>query len=524
MSSQDQSISVFVKVDYAGMDAKELLQEPVTALIGVSEAIGDALASLSIHSVFDLATSRVFTTAKHINEIATPAAGNSNVVSQYGFVPSDWLNPDAPIQSIDSLQLADIGILNGINGNRESIVAATQVEKIRDLSLWPPFRSAQKILNSAFGIQEFAPDPQAPPELLPKGGEYATEKVYYSSIFLDEIDPESDLISIDEQVDVLSMDSAPGFQKPATGAILTFEQAWYTQGLALGQLLHSLALAPGESTRVAIIDWSRQQSSNLDEDTAQQEGLSNLMDQSRGISQVTNAVASETSSGSSTTSSSSSASNHSFGTSASVKANKGIISGGISANYAGNLSKASTSGHTVSSSHGMRNVSSDMSQNINQSTQQIASSVRTRRASVVREVRQSEKESITTRVVTNYNHSHALSVHYYEVVQIYRTVLRLAKAQRCVFVPMKPLDFSDERLITRYRQVLMAAAPDSAIQDQIANMSGEVRFRTEDLSGTKEINRNPNEKIASIYLSNNSLSVRSTSAAHIIYYRRSVER
>jgi hypothetical protein len=501
MWSQNQHISVFVKADYAGKDARELLQEPITVLIGVNEVTREALASLNIHSVFDLATSKVFTAAKQIAEVSTPSA--DNLVAQYGFVPADWLNNGNATQSVDSLRLADIEILNGIDGNREAIVNATQGQTIRELSLWSPFRAAQTILNDAFNIQEFAPDPQAPPELLPKGGEYATEKVYYSSIFLDAIDSEPDLISIDEQVDLLSMDSTPGFQKPATGAILTFEQAWYTQGLSLGQLLHSLALAPGESTRVAVIDWSRQQSSNLDENTDQQEGLSNLMGQSRGISQVTNAVADEVSSGSSSTSSSSSASNHSFGANASVKANKGIFSASASANYAGNLSNARNSGNSVSSSHGKRSVSSEMAQNINQSTQQISSSVRSRRASVVREVQQSEKETITTRVVTNYNHSHALSIHYYEVVQIYRTVLHLAKAQRCVFVPMKVLNFSDERLIVRYRETLMLAAPDENIRKQIASASGIVQFKWNYIDFDPiYLNRGSEERIESVSIDN----------------------
>lgn len=34
-----------------------------------------------------------------------------------------------------------------------------------------------------------------------------------------------------------------GFQHPAIGAVLTYNQSWYTQGLALGQLLHTVALA-----------------------------------------------------------------------------------------------------------------------------------------------------------------------------------------------------------------------------------------------------------------------------------------
>ena len=55
--------------------------------------------------------------------------------------------------------------------------------------------------------------------------------------------------------------------------------------------------------------------------------------------------------------------------------------------------------------------------------------MRNRRASIVREVSQTEHESISTRVVTNYNHMHALSLHYYEVVQAFRTTTQLERAR-----------------------------------------------------------------------------------------------
>ena len=67
---------------------------------------------------------------------------------------------------------------------------------------------------------------------------------------------------------------------------------------------------------------------------------------------------------------------------------------------------------------------------------------------------QKESEAISTRTLTNYNHMHALTVEYYEVVQLYRTVVELSKAERCLFVPMKIVDFSDVRVINRYKQVI----------------------------------------------------------------------
>jgi hypothetical protein len=95
-----------------------------------------------------------------------------------------------------------------------------------------------------------------------------------------------------------------------------------------------------------------------------------------------------------------------------------------------------------------------MAQNILNRTQQHATSSRTRRASIVREVTQQEQETISTRVITNYNHMHALTIQYFEVVQMYRVAVQLVKCQRCLFIPLALIDFSDERTIERFRHIL----------------------------------------------------------------------
>src|SRR5262249_43542093 len=81
------------------------------------------------------------------------------------------------------------------------------------------------------------------------------------------------------------------------GAIVRFEQAWISQGLALGSLLHSVALAPGEQTNIAIIDWSRQDVSRRAEQTAGQETLVASIEHTRSLFEVANAVARESQSG-----------------------------------------------------------------------------------------------------------------------------------------------------------------------------------------------------------------------------------
>jgi hypothetical protein len=111
-----------------------------------------------------------------------------------------------------------------------------------------------------------------------------------------------------------------------------------------------------------------------------------------------------------------------------------------------------------------------MAQNINDRTHQHAHSSRSRRASVVKEVAQSEHENISTRVIANYNQMHALTVQYYEVVQIYRVEVELAQAEKVVFIPVALADFDDDGLIRRYQSVLAAAALTYEMRSALRNL------------------------------------------------------
>jgi hypothetical protein len=231
--------------------------------------------------------------------------------------------------------------------------------------------------------------------------------------------------------------------------------------------LHSVALAPGESTRLAVIDYERRTSGSLTEAVDQSERLSNTVLQSRAISEITDAVAVESQEGFSKTKSRSSASQSGEASGGSL----GLLFmwGGSSGS-----SKNRTTADTVSTSQGRREVSTHLQQNIRNATQQHAASARSRRAATITETSLEESEVISTRTVTNYNHMHALTVQYYEVVQLHRTELRLHRVEGCLFIPMKVLDFSDETVVSRFREILIAAALDEVVRELLDAADGNV--------------------------------------------------
>lgn len=61
-------------------------------------------------------------------------------------------------------------------------------QTVRDLALYPPYLAASRLLNETF-FPENTPgyDPDRPDDLLPKTGEYPTERVQFTTLLMDEI-------------------------------------------------------------------------------------------------------------------------------------------------------------------------------------------------------------------------------------------------------------------------------------------------------------------------------------------------
>ncbi|MCP4289828.1 MAG: hypothetical protein GY792_36315, partial [Gammaproteobacteria bacterium] len=429
-------VTNFLESAYVTLQPRDLLQMPVTGVKAVTEEIDQFLQNeLQIDSIFDLAVSLTFKEAINLAEL-------------------------------EDVALTD---LPGITDNNlATLTDLLSINTVIDAARWPPFVIAQYIFNAAFDLTP-SDDPDAPAELLPIAKKHATERVFYSVISLDEIDDgdssSDNLTELEAPVDLLSIVSqALGFEKPAKGTIFTFCQAWYPEGVSLGQLLHSLALAPGESTKIAVIDWTRREAARLMETTVQNERLANSLVQGRAITEIGAAVAQESQSGFSRL--------NSYSESYSSGRSRGPEFFGIfggSGTSSGSAEGRSTT-TVISGSGGKRKIETEMSQNIQSHSHQYATATRSRFASAVQEVEQSEREELRTRIITNYNHSHALSMHYYEVVQIYRVAVEVSKREACLFVPMVILDFEQNpKLIETYRSVLAEGALSDDIKQQIMN-------------------------------------------------------
>lgn len=371
-----ESAHDFVRSTSAHLDTPELLKQPLTELLAVSPDAAAVLKPLGIETVFDLGCARLFADAR----TAAFAQSELGQAAMHGMAPGDLLDADVSFESLESLGSLPLKALRALDDAQAAALSdALHLTTIRDLAQWPPYVYARQLVNESFGATVDR-DALQEEKLRPTFGEFPTERVYYTTLTMlqmnestaDGMKPLDGGISLDA-----TLAQRNGFTKPAVGALLTYSQSWYVQGITFGHLLHSLALAPGEATRIAIIDWSRRTSATASEAISESEQLDSATAHARALSEVQNAVASEMQQGGSMSTS------HAESSSYSVQATVGTgfltslwASGDVSGTTQG--STTDTTASSSSWSLGNRSVAASMAQNINDRTEQHSTSVRNR--------------------------------------------------------------------------------------------------------------------------------------------------
>ena len=205
--------------------------------------------------------------------------------------------------------------------------------------------------------------------------------------------------------------------------VLKFKQQWHSLGHSLGEIKYSLALAPGEATEMAIIDWSRQDTASRTDAVSATEYLDNSLKVDRSIDETISAALKESQGGSSfMAGTAGQASGNTYGT--------GMWTG----NHA--------VGGGVSNSWGNRNLESDALQTLHDSIRQQTGYTRSLNSTVVVQASQAEQNVLQTRRVANHNHCHALTIEYYEVLRHFMIRTEFSGRQKALLVPFAPFVFT----------------------------------------------------------------------------------
>lgn len=472
-------VAEHLRAGFAGSSLSEALRLSTSALLGVSGDAAAALERVGVTSIFDLGSSWLFDNAADVIAAASREPGASST-QMLDVLPAG--QADDP----GSLPLENLRGMS--DDDAQEIKQALAIDTIREFALWPPRRVAQGLLAES---GEVASSSEEEAEVLrPRLGEFPTERVYYNSLVMLGMAGNETQTALTGTISLQPAVNAPaGFGHPAVGALVTLSQSWYAKGITLGHMLHSLALAPGEATRIAVVDFSRRTRATVAETIEEAEALDTASEHSRAISEVQNAVASEMQEGGSMSSgwakSTSSGSSGGFsvggGIAGAFKGVTGVLGFGGGSASSSQSSETNTEASSSSWSIGNRSVMAEMAQHVNDRTEQHSTSVRNRRASAVREVSQSEHEEVSTRVVANYNHMHALTVQYYEVVQVYRVLSQVHSVQRVLFLPFELLDFAAANameVVARFRAQLVAGALTQRVASLLIDERGEIAIRS----------------------------------------------
>lgn len=232
----------------------------------------------------------------------------------------------------------------------------------------------------------------------------------------------------------------------AHGHVLRFKQEWVADGYSMGNLLYSLPLAPGQKKQLAVVDWERRESASRTESVDAVDSLQAALQRDRDISEVVSATVNESTRGGSSSSSGGIAGG--LGIAAIIPPVGGLLGVG------GGFSSASSNAWQNSS----RSTAANALNQLRDRTVQSALSVRSQRSSVVQTVRQGERVTATTETVANYNHCHAITIQYFEVLRHLLVRQKLTDVQECLFVPLLMSRFTSDKAL-RWRNTLRSAVP-----------------------------------------------------------------
>jgi hypothetical protein len=224
--------------------------------------------------------------------------------------------------------------------------------------------------------------------------------------------------------------------------VLEFRQQWISLGHSLGEIKYSLALAAGEATQIAIIDWSRQDTASRTDSATSSEFMDHSTKRDRSIEETIDSALKESQGGSS------------FMAGTSGQATLPLTYVTLSFNHA--------IGYGVSNSWGNRDLEAGSLQDLHDKIRQQSGYTRSLNSTVVIQASQSESNTLQTRKVANHNHCHAMTIQYYEVLRHYKIRTSYSGKRKALLVPFRTFLFTAD-LALQFQSLLRPALIDPTL-------------------------------------------------------------
>lgn len=226
--------------------------------------------------------------------------------------------------------------------------------------------------------------------------------------------------------------------------LLPWQQTWTLKGFSRGNLLSTLALAPGEDTTITVAGWERRAKALNQSAETDVEQIFDFTSTTRDTEDVFRELTSS----------------NDFNTQA---------HGSLDASYSpGVASIRVQAGGAVENTSSLANACRTSTQHVRESTSRASTRVRARRITTITESVESETRSQVTRHIVNPNSTHTLTLNFHEVLAHYDVDVRFRKAGvRIVVLIPNPLEIKtfDELTVRVNEASLRANLIDPALAD-----------------------------------------------------------
>jgi hypothetical protein len=235
----------------------------------------------------------------------------------------------------------------------------------------------------------------------------------------------------------------------AHGHLLHFKQEWFNGGYSIGDILYSLPIPPGHRKQIAVFDWDRRESASNTQQVDFEESLYNSLSRDRDVNEIAKSLVKESIDGHSDATNAGAAAGGAVGAMGVIPAGDVPIPAGGLVGAAGGISHSDAN----SSQDSSRRATASSFQKLHDKTVQAANNVRSQRSTVIQTVSQGERFSSSSEVIANYNHCHAMTIEYFEVLRHFEIVTKLVEVQECLFVPLRLTPFNADKAL-RWREPL----------------------------------------------------------------------
>lgn len=406
-----------------------------------------------------------------------------------------YLDESVQRKSLTDILASPAIVLRDVGVDTAALLAELGMTTVADVARFNAFSEAEEIITRSASAES---DPSAPSCVRPSCRKFTRNSKSFVSFFRQQEIRDLSIIPSRSANSLIANLFRFKAQEPKViylGYSVSYLQEWIYRGIHLGEPQGSVNLFMGQDTQVSMLDWRRAIRAFRFEDSRAGERLSSTLFHQRAVDEVARATAEEHQQGATSSFGANAATSGSFVAAGAVV---GGIGGGISgalaglvlgnvANAAGGLptiagaavgtavgslagaaagslifSGATTLGFVETDAEGNREIFATSAQNIQQRTVQNSSSLRSFWSNIISQNVEEEQQQIRTNRVTNHNRIHALNALYFEVLNEYQVNIRLNNFAPILFIPYKPLMFTED-ILRRYWWLIRTVLKDQSL-------------------------------------------------------------